>query len=121
MIGTDRILTDKELDALLAKASVPKVPMGFEQRLAQRVANEVQSNVVQFPLKAKAVASTPWRWPVPAALAASLIIGIWLGAQGLVGNIIDGTTTETAMTNSTGDFGPAGLDDISDIVTDTAS
>ena len=120
MTGTDRILTDAELDGLLNMASTVKAPMGFEQRLVRRIASEAGSNVVQFPQRTKSVAKTSWRWPVPAALAASLIVGIWLGAQGSVSNVIEGAT-ETAMLGSPSDFGPAGLDDISDIDLDTAS
>ena len=120
MTGTDRILTDAELDALLTEASAPKAPLGFEQRLASRIASEAGSNVVLFPRRAKPVARTVWHWPVPAALAASLIIGIWLGAQGSVSNAIEGAN-ETAMLGSANDFGPAGLDDISNIDLDSAS
>ncbi|MEP6826692.1 MAG: hypothetical protein ABJA10_01315 [Aestuariivirga sp.] len=120
MSGTDRILTEEELEQLLKMASVPQLPMGFEQRLARRIASEAGSNVVQFPRRAKSAERIMWRWPVPAALAASLIIGIWLGAQGSMSSVIE-SATETAMLGSTSDFAPAGLDDISDIDMDNAS
>ena len=120
MTGTDRILTDAELDQLLKMASTPQLPTGFEQRLARRIASEAASNVVQFPRRAKLAERTNWRWQVPAALAASLIIGIWLGAQGSASNVIE-SATETAMLGSASDFAPAGLDDIDDIDLDNAS
>ena len=120
MTGTDRILTDEELDQLLKLAIAVQLPTGFEQRLARRIASEAGSNVVQFPGRAKPAERTIWRWPVPAALAASLIVGIWLGAQGSMSNVIE-NATETAMLGSTSDFAPAGLDDISDIDLDNAS
>ena len=120
MTGTDRILTDTELDQLLKMASTPQLPTGFEQRLARRMASDAGSNVVQFPRRTKLTEPTIWRWSVPAALAASLIIGIWLGAQGSVGNVFEGAT-ETAMLGSASDFAPAGLDEISDIDLDSAS
>ena len=120
MSGTDRILTDEELDQLLKMASAVQLPTGFEQRLARRIASEAGNNVVQFPRRAKPAERTIWRWPVPAALAASLIVGIWLGAQGSLSNEIE-SASETAMLGSTSDFAPAGIDDISDIDLDNAS
>ena len=120
MTGMDRILTDEELEQLLKMASAPQLPTGFEQRLERRIASEAGSNVVQFPRRGKSAERTIWRWPVPAALAASLIVGIWLGAQGSLSNEIE-SATETAMLGSTSDFAPAGIDDISDIDLDNAS
>ena len=120
MTGIDRILTDEELEQLLKMASPAQLPTGFEQRLARRIASEAGDNVVPFPRRAKPVARAVWRWPVPAALAASLIVGIWLGAQGSLSNEIE-SASETAMLGSTSDFAPAGLDDISDIDWDNAS
>ena len=120
MTEMDRILTDEELEQLLKMASAPQLPTGFEQRLERRVASEAGSNVVQFPKRAKPAERTLWRWPVPTALAGSLIVGIWLGAQGSLSNEIE-SASETAMLGSTSDFAPAGLDDISDIDLDNAS
>lgn len=113
MTGKDKILTDAELDNLLNIASVPKVPFGFEKRLSRRMADETISNVVAFPQRTKPAQHKTWRWQMPAALAASLVLGIWLGTQGTVSSAIAGDT-ETAMLGSASDFGPAGLDDSDD-------
>ncbi len=111
MTRTDEILTDEELDNLLKLASVPNIPLDFEQSLARRLAVESGNNVVPFPQRVKPTQRHIWRWQMPAALAASLVLGIWLGAQGSVSSVLAGAT-ETAMLGSANDFGPAGLDEL---------
>ena len=113
MTGTDKTLTDDELDILLTVATTPTVPSGFEQSLARRLAAESANNVVPFPQRAKPVPHRVWQWQMPAALAASLVLGIWLGTQGTVSTAIAGAT-ETAMLGSASDFGPAWLDETDD-------
>ena len=120
MTGKDRILTDEELDSLLNVATAPDVPVGFEQRLARRLAAESGSNVVPFPQRAKQAPIKMWRWQMPAALAASLVLGIWLGTQGPVSSAF-AAATETAMLGSSSDFGPAGLDEIENFDLDDAT
>lgn len=120
MTGKDRILTDEELDNLLNVATAPDIPVDFEQRLARRLAAESGSNVVPFPQRAKQAPIKTWRWQMPAALVASLVLGIWLGTQGSVSSAI-AAATETAMLGSASDFGPAGLDDIGDYDLDDAT
>ncbi len=120
MTGFDRDLTDQELDRLLSSAGSPSVPKGFEQRMAARIAAEAGSNVVPFPVRIKAKARPMSLWPIPAALAASLVLGFWLGNQNPLSTMLDGLT-ETAMLGSASDFGPSGLDDIGAVDTDAAS
>ena len=111
MTRKDEILTDEELNNLLKLASAPKIPLDFEQSLARRMVAERGNNVVPFPQRVKPTPRHIWRWQMPAALAASLVLGIWLGAQGNVSSVLAGAT-ETAMLGSANDFGPAGLDEI---------
>ncbi len=111
MTRTDEMLTDEELDNLLKLASAPKVPLDFEQSLARRLMVESRSNVVPFPRRVKSTPRNLWRWQMPAALAASLVLGVWLGAQGSVSSALTGAT-ETAMLGSANDFGPAGLEEL---------
>ena len=82
--GEKSELDDHELDQLLKLASLPKPMANFELRLMQKIAADVQSNnVVTFPQRRK---TALWLAAVP--LAASLVIGIWLGANDTVPNFV---------------------------------
>lgn len=122
MTGTEKELTDLELDRLLATASKPRIPLDFEQRMMQRIHAASGSNVVQFPVRRMAA---PRRvlapWPLAAALAASLVVGFWLGTGDPVNNLIDSNLGTTAMNDTAQDFGPAGLDDLTSLNVDSAS
>ena len=111
MTRTDEMLTEKELDALLELASEPQVPLDFEKSLARRLVAERANNIVPFPQRIKPPPRYAWRWQMPAALAASLVLGIWFGTQGSVDNAL-ADATETAMLGSANDFGPAGLEEL---------
>jgi hypothetical protein len=74
------------LDALLSRASTPQAPAGAVGRLMTRVANEGASKNVIDLSEARRRFFRPWRrglLPAASALAASLLIGIYLGATGL--------------------------------------
>lgn len=122
MTGTEKELTDLELDRLLGAASTPVVPKDFEQRMMQRLRAAVPvSNVVQFPGKKLERRRVFAPFPMAAALAASLVIGFWLGTGDPVNNLIDTGLSATAMNDTAKDFGPAGLDDLLSVGADTAS
>ena len=73
---------DGAVKAVLAHASVPELPAGAMDRLMERIATE--------PQDAKVIAFTPrqrprsafWRLAAAVPLAASLALGVWLGANG---------------------------------------
>lgn len=66
----------RALDRALASATTPPLPAGLSARLGV-AARPAADNVVQFaPRKSARVL----RWPAAAALAASLAIGIYIGA-----------------------------------------
>ncbi len=71
----------RAIDRLLSLASVPDVPDGAAARLMQRIAAEPQgAEIIAFRPRAK-----PWsimRYVAALPLAASLALGIYLGAQG---------------------------------------
>ncbi|MBG1232206.1 hypothetical protein [Aestuariivirga litoralis] len=117
MMGTDKFLNDDELDKLLATASTPVIPHGFEARFASRLRQTPgPSNVVAFPQKKVLVQRKAAPWPLAAALAASLVIGFWLSGDTRVNNLLD-DNADVAMNASTAvhDFGPAGFDDLTSI------
>lgn len=73
---------DRETRAVLARASVPELPEGAMDRLMARIAQEPQqARVVAFAPRPSA-ARPAWRYAAAVPLAASLALGIWLGANG---------------------------------------
>lgn len=113
-------LLDSELDRLLSAASKPPEFLGFEQRLAVRIAArgflpQRPDNVVPFTKAVTQAAPPPRaalrRVGIGAALAASLMLGLLIGNTGDVSGFLDGVTG----TNGVGqhaEFAPAGLDEL---------
>jgi hypothetical protein len=123
--GENSMVTDFELDRLLAQASKPEPLAGFEARLEQRmvasIAAPVSDNVIAFrPRKAAAAPSRALRLPFAAAMAASLVIGLWLGSNGQLVSLLE-QGTETAMLDVSSDFAPAGMEDLGNADADTLS
>ena len=123
--GENGMVTDFELDRLLAQASKPEPLAGFEARLAQRMAASIAApagdNVIAFrPRKVAAAPSRALRLPFAAAMAASLVIGLWLGSNGQLVNLLE-QGTETAMLDVSSDFAPVGLEDLGNADADTLS
>jgi hypothetical protein len=110
----DNMLSDQELDLLLAKASEPQVPTDFAERFASRNHHPQASNVIAFP-KSKTVQAKPrFAWPMAAALAASLIFGVWAGNTGQFASLLS-SQIETA---SNTDFAPLDFEDITTLAED---
>lgn len=73
---------DRALDAVLAHATVPQLPAGAMDRLMARIATEPQQARV-IPFASRSAARRPfWRYAAAVPLAASLALGVWLGANG---------------------------------------
>ncbi len=73
----------REIDAVLSLASSPGLPEGAPGRLMARIAKEPQENtVVAFAPRRAAPARSPLRYAAALPLAASLALGIYLGAKG---------------------------------------
>lgn len=77
-------LTDAELDMLLKQAAVPDLPPGFADRFQAQLDASVRSNVIAFPQKKSPPAKSANLWLSTIPLAASLAIGVYLGAQGIL-------------------------------------
>jgi hypothetical protein len=86
------MLNDQELDKLLANASAPEPRSGFEKRLKQKLGFDNGSNIVSFPQKQKTSL-----WIVALPVAASLVIGIWLGSTDRVESIFPVATSDDAI------------------------
>ena len=108
---SDKMLNDQELDRLLANASQPEIPVNFAEQFARRVTLNHSNNVIAFPSRKPVQAQSRFALPMAAALAASLVIGIWAGANGQVGSMF-ASQTETAILGSSNDFAPAGIEDL---------
>ena len=73
---------ERELRAVLARASEPQLPAGAAERLMARIAAEPQERkIVQFAPRPQAPRPF-WRYAAAVPLAASLALGVWLGANG---------------------------------------
>jgi hypothetical protein len=123
--GENGMVTDFELNRLLDQASKPVPLPGFEARLAQRMAASetapMGDNVIAF--RSPQIAAAPSRaarLPFAAAMAASLVIGLWLGSTGQLATLLE-QGTETAMLDASSDFAPAGLEDLGNADADNLS
>ena len=79
--GAADLRSAAKLDAVLDQASIPPVPKAFAVKIVAAATNKAEpqpSNIVPFPRK-KVVPNGGWL--VATALAASLAIGICLGAS----------------------------------------
>jgi hypothetical protein len=102
-------MNDHELDQLLAKATHPQPQSGFHNRLLQRLEEQQGNKVIAFPVKKQKAA-----WLIGLPLAASLVLGLWLGASGRLTNIIPLTTSEVASV----DTSTTGFEDVLTIIED---
>jgi hypothetical protein len=107
------MLNDDELDKLLAQAAEPDPPEGFEKRMMARLNATSASNVIAFPQR-KSV--NPWLVGLP--LAASLMLGIWLGASSRFDNLIPTNDTIFAANDGAGD---GDTDDFDSVIEDQQS
>ena len=114
---SDKMLSDQELDLLLANASQPDIPVDFAERFARRIAVAHSNNVIVFPTRKAPQNNSKFALPMAAALAASLMVGIWAGANGQVGSMF-ATQTETAILGSSNDFAPSGIEDLTAVAED---
>lgn len=80
--GRDKPQDMTDIDAVLGLATAPEVPAGAMDRLMARIAEEPQDlKVVAFTPRLQQSRSI-WRLAAAVPLAASLALGVYLGAQG---------------------------------------
>jgi hypothetical protein len=85
-------MTDKELDKLLGAAEQPSVPKGFAERLQTKLEAEAMGSVVAFQQR-KMLTEKP-RWLIGALpLAASLLLGVYVGAADALPESLNGIET----------------------------
>jgi hypothetical protein len=98
---------DKAFDRLLKRASDPQVPDCAEERLMGIIrSTPQQSNVVAFKPRARL---QPWLVGLP--LAASLALGIFLGTQGTLDNLMPDAIVGETSADSGDDGLSSGVDE----------
>ncbi len=108
------LMTDTELDALLAHASAPPLPLGARERLLARMVAETEpragaANVV--PLRQPARSPSRMGWLAGLPLAASLALGIYLGNAGGLDAYLTGTAYEM-LAGASAEDAVSGIEDI---------
>jgi hypothetical protein len=112
----DTELSDAELDRLLQHASTPLPRDDFEARLLANLNREADpSNVIAFPKRKK-----PSLWLAGLPLAASLVLGVWLGTNGTAAEFLP-LTSEGAFQNETALLGAQSSDDLDFLAEDYVS
>jgi len=84
----------REVDKVLRLASDPAIPVGAMERLMARVAAEpLDARVIAMPQRAP-VRRSPLRYAAALPLAASLALGVYLGAQGTLDFMLPSVITD---------------------------
>jgi hypothetical protein len=78
----NELLSDRELDSLLASVKPPALPAGFAARLQAKLDSSPTAQIIAFPKASAAPKSRMWLSAIP--LAASLALGLYWGAVGTV-------------------------------------
>lgn len=122
MTHDNDLMTDKELDSLLAHASTPPAPLGARQRLLAKAALEqggaMVSNVV--PLRRVEQGRSRLGWLAGLPLAASLAFGIYLGSAGGLESLLP-TATYNLLAGTTDDEPLTGIEDVESFTEDDLS
>jgi hypothetical protein len=106
----EKHMTDAELDRMLTAAAQPPLPHGFANRLQTRLETPVADNVVAFPQKKLLTAQSERYWLSAIPLAASLAVGLYLGAQGTLADSLSGLGT-ALVSDATDSLFNTGIED----------
>lgn len=113
-------MTDTELDALLAHASAPPLPLGAKQRLMAKLPHvdgvgAAPTNVV--PLRRPQPKGSRLGWLAGLPLAASLALGIYLGSADSLDSYLPNAAYEL-IAGSSGDEPLTGIEDVESFTED---
>ena len=98
---------NEALDKLLKRATDPAIPEGAEARLMTAIqATEQHLNIVQLQPRPRFQ-----RWAVSLPLAASLALGIYLGANGTLDNYMPDSIIGETLADTMDSEPTSGLDD----------
>lgn len=99
----DRIMEEsaadaREIDAVLSRASVPPIPEGAVSRLMSRIAAEPQEVSIAVVRPRQPVPRRSlFRFAAALPLAASLALGVYLGAKGTLDFMLPSAITGVAL------------------------
>lgn len=80
----------KSIDEMLSHASTVSLQVGAEERLMSRIARQPAAKIITLTPRSRQ--PLPWLAAVP--LAASLLLGIYLGAAGILDSFLPASITE---------------------------
>ena len=107
MENADNTQMDAALEKLLMRATDPAIPEGAEARLMATIrASTPQSNVVRFQQRPKIQ-----RWAIGVPLAASLVLGIYMGSRGTLDNYLPESVVGQSLLDTSESVPSSGLDD----------
>jgi hypothetical protein len=108
MENSDQDKMDKALEMLLQRASQPDIPPGTQARLMDVIrATPQQSNVVELQPRRQLN-----RWAIALPLAASLLLGIYLGTNDTFDSYLPDGVTGSTLAGATDSDISSGLDDV---------
>jgi hypothetical protein len=108
MENSENTKMDIVFEKLLQRASQPIVPDGAEHRVMAAIrAGDEPSNVVQFRPRRSAN-----RWAIGLPLAASLLLGIYLGTRDTLDSYLPDSVIGATVAGATDSDVSSGLDDI---------
>ena len=104
-------MDDQSLDQILGLATEPVLSSGFEERLLAKLAEQVKpmAQVIVFPRR-----KSPGAWLMGLPLAACLVLGVWLGANGDLSDLLPTSVATTTMA-AADLLSPSGVDDIENL------
>lgn len=90
----------REIDTVLSRASVPPIPQEAVSRLMSRIAAEPQdTRLVPFRPRQSASRRSLFRLAAALPLAASLALGVYLGAKGTLDFMLPSAITGVALSD----------------------
>lgn len=123
MSKENELMTDAELDGLLAQASTPPLPLGAKQRLMAKLSQvdgvaAAPPNVV--PLRQPQSSGSRLGWLAGLPLAASLALGIYLGSADSLDSYLPNAAYDL-IAGSSGDEPLTGIEDVESFTEDDLS
>src|SRR5580765_7963363 len=111
----------REIDRLLDLAATPPIPAGFKASLMTRIeAGDAPSNVVTLVPRV-APPKRGLRWLAALPLAASLALGIYLGAEGRFDSLLPALVTGSVAQADDDTSDPSGVTEVTDYSGDEVS
>ncbi len=103
----DDAIFDEALEKLLKRATVPAVPAGANSRLMAAIAAAEQQDAVIVAFKTR----PKWNWPVSLPLAASLMLGFFMGSYGVLDSYLPDGIVNEMLSDAADQGASSGIDE----------